>query len=412
VRRVVVTGVGVVSPAGTGLAVLQEAVRQGRSFTRLLEGPGGCLGAPACGFDAEEMLGRREARRLDRGAQLFAAAARLALEDAGLWGQVTDGTVAGVFEGTALGGLGSALDEHARLVGPPAREPRPRAIVSGVSGGGGAVVALAAGLHGPCVTCSTGSVSSAVALGAAADQIRLGAIDWALAGGGEAPLDPGVLRLLAGAGMLSGRAGTPECACRPFDATRDGTVLAEAGAVLVLESPEHAGRRGARVRAELLSFATTTDGADLVAPAADPAPRARSISLALERAGVDAGTLDLVVAHGTATRANDPAEARALRVALGEAASAVPVVGLKGGLGHALGACTALETAVVLGAIADGFLPPTVNLEHPDPECALALVRGASRPARVARALVHSASFGGRNAALVLGAPPVGQRLV
>jgi 3-oxoacyl-[acyl-carrier-protein] synthase II len=185
---ILITGVGVVSPAGLGLAALSDAVRRGRSFTRLIGPSGAWLGAPACGFDAEASLGRREARRLDRGAQLFAAAARMALEDAGLWGRVPDGRRAGVFEGTALGGLGSALEEHARLIGPPAREPRPRAIVSGVSGSGAALVCLAAGLEGPSLTFSTGrcprqSRSGRCRPGAARDR-RLGA-RW----GGEAPLD-------------------------------------------------------------------------------------------------------------------------------------------------------------------------------------------------------------------------------
>jgi 3-oxoacyl-[acyl-carrier-protein] synthase II len=404
-ERVLVTGVGVVSPAGLGLAALADAVRAGRSFTRLLRPCEPWLGAPVGDFDPEALLQTREARRLGRGGQLFAAAARLALDDAGLWGRVPDGQRAGVFEGTALGGLPSALEEHARTIGPPARDARPRTIVSGVAGSGAALVALAAGVQGPCVTLSTGSVSSAVALGTAADQLRLGSIDWALAGGGEAPLAPPVLALLAAAGMLSRRTDSPQSACRPFDLSRDGTVLSEAGAVLVLERETHAGRRGARARAELLSFATTTDAVDLVGPSPDPAPRARAISLALERAGVEPAALDLVVAHGTATRANDPAEACALRLGLGDAAAAVPVVGLKGGLGHGLGACTALETAVVLAAMADGFLPGTVNLECLDPDCALPLVRPPARKTPIRRVLVHSASFGGRNAALVLGPP-------
>jgi 3-oxoacyl-[acyl-carrier-protein] synthase II len=404
--RVVVTGVGVVSAAGLGLGALFDAVRQGRSFTRLLSGEEPLLGAPVCGFEPEPLLGRREVRRLDRGAQLFAAAARLALEDAALWGRVPEGRRAGVFEGTALGGLGSALAEHARTIGPTGREPRPHALVSGVAGGGAAFVALAAGLQGPSVTLSTGSVSSAIALGMALDQIRLGVVDWAVAGGGEAPLSRPVLRLLGGAGMLSRRLETPWSACRPFDESRDGTVLAEAGAALVLEDEAHATRRGVDPRAELVSFATTTDGADLVAPSPDAVPRARAISLALEQAGVRPGALDVVVAHGTATRANDPAEARALRLALGGAAAAVPVVGLKGGLGHALGACTALESAVVLAAMAEGFLPGTLNLERLDPECDLLVVRPPGLARRIRHALVHSASFGGRNAALVLGPPP------
>jgi len=405
VRRVVVTGVGIVGPAGMGLPALAQALRSGRSFTRVTFPEQGLLGAPACEEGLEGLLDRREARRLDRGAQLFAAAARLALADAGLDRPVAHPDRAGVFEGTALGGLGATLAEQAWLLGSAGRRPRPGMAVTGQTGSGSGFVALAAALHGPAVTISSGSVSSALAIGSAVDQIRLGVVDWAIAGGGEAPLCLSILELLTATGMLSSRAEEAASACRPFDVSRDGTVLAEGGAALILEAREHAHRRGAPVRGGIRSVATTTDAVDMVAPANDAGARARCLRLALEGAGLAAGSLDLVAAHGTATRANDPVESRALRAAFGAAGAAVPVVGLKSGLGHALGACTAVEVVCVLAAIEGGFVPPTLHLTQPDPECPLALVRGSARETPVRRALVHSAGFGGRNAALVIVAP-------
>lgn len=404
--RVVVTGLGVISPAGVGTEPLETALRHSRSVIRALEEPGDAsapaIGGRVRGLEALDILPRRLARRLDRSALMFASAAQLALEAAGILTPSLDRSAVGVFEGSALAGLGRALDEHRTLLEEGAGHLSVRTLTAAMTGAGGGAVALLHGLRGPALAVSCGSVSSACALGAALDQIRLGEVDVAIAGGSEAPLQPLVLALFRRAGLLASGQGPPERACRPFARDRDGTVLTESGAAVILEALPHAVRRGAPILGELRAVALTNDAASLVAPAADAAERARAMTRVLRKARAGADEVELVAAHGTATAFNDMQETLALKKALGERARRVPVSALKSGLGHALGAASVLELVGTLLAMHGGFVPPTLNLEQPDPECDLDYVPLHSRSARIGLALLNAAGFGGRNASLLI----------
>jgi 3-oxoacyl-[acyl-carrier-protein] synthase II len=394
--RVVVTGVGVLTAAGIGLSGLAEALRDGRTRLRRLDdrdGLYGYVGGAVPGFDPTCFMPAKTARRLDRSAQLFLAASVLAQRDADLPPSSATWR-SGVFEGTAVGGM-EAIGRAAR--GSTAALPL---VAQAMSGAGAAAVSAQIGFAGPSITFASGSVSSACALAAAFDQIRLGAVDVAMAGGGDAPLLPPLLDVFRRAGLLS-PGDDAETACRPFDAARTGTALAEGAAALVLESLVHARERGARIYAEVAGVAQTSDAGHPLRPDESGVARAAAIVRAVEQSGRGREAIDHLVPHATGTRSNDRADARALEAAFGGAGARVPVSALKSILGHTLGACTAVETAAVLAAMEGGFVPPTAGLETIDPGCRLTLPRRASAPgARCA--LVASSALGGRNAALVV----------
>jgi 3-oxoacyl-[acyl-carrier-protein] synthase II len=370
----VITGVGSVSAAGVGAGALAETLRAGRSCVRALEGEAGgagAIGAPAPPLRGLERLSRHEASCLDRATHLCLVAGREALADSRLLEGPVDRARIGVYKGMSLTGIGGhALSALRRLDGPA-----------------------------PCPGGT--SLSAACALALAVGQIRLGEIDAAVVGGGEAALSRAVLASFEGKGLLSRRKREPETACRPFDATRDGAVLGEAGAAVVVESMDHALRRGARILAEVAGVAVTSAAGE-PDPASDTRQRARAVQTALRRAGARPDEVQYVAAHGCATRDNDGIETRALKAALGDHAYAVRVSAMKSMLGHTLGASALLETVGTVLAMLGGFLPPTINLHMPDPECDLDYVPGQARPERLGVALVTSAGLDGRNTAVLL----------
>jgi 3-oxoacyl-[acyl-carrier-protein] synthase II len=382
-QRVVITGLGAVSAAGVGTDALAAALHRGCSCVRALDSVGfsDAIGAAVPGFDPADFVSRHEAARLDRSALLCLIAGREALADSGLLESGVDRARVGVYKGMSLTGIGgSSLSALHRLDGPP---------VAGTSG----------------------SVSAACALAVAVGRIRFGEIDAALVGGGDAPLSPAVLSSFEREGLLSRRRREPETACRPFDATRDGTVLGEAGAAVVVESMDHALRRGARIEAEVAGVAVTTDTAP-AAPASNGRQRTLAVQTAFRRAVMTPAEVDYVAAHGSATRENDGVETRALKAALGDHAYRVPVSAMKSMLGHTLGAAPLLETVGTVLSMLGGFLPPTINLRVPDPECDLDYVPGSARSENAGVALVTDAGLDGRNTAVVLrrwAAPPVGE---
>ena len=410
---IAVTGVGVVSSAGVGPETLHAALRRGISFVRRISDANGedvcTVGAPASAFDVRDYLDRKQSRRLDRAAQLFVSSSMQAVEDCSFFKDAFDHARIGVFEGTALGGLGRALEEHEGFLARGARGVSPTAVTA-MTGVGAGMVSLLYGIHGPVVTLSGGCVSSACAISAAVDHLQLGRLDVALAGGAESPLHPALVALCYRAGMLATGKGKVEQACRPFDAKRGGTVLAEAGACLVLERLPDAMRRGARVYAQICGISMTTDAYHLTAPSKNGTQRGRVLSQAMEDAKITPDDVDYISAHGTATRLNDPAETQAIKGAFGKHAYTVPVVSIKSMLGHPLGACTALEVVATIVAMQHRFIPPTINLSTPDPECDLDYVPNEARPGVIRRALITNASFCGKNTAIVLQAGGGGNR--
>ncbi|HEU4570053.1 MAG TPA: beta-ketoacyl-ACP synthase II [Gemmatimonadales bacterium] len=412
-RQVVITGIGAVTPIGTGVEGLWSGLRARRSavgpVTRFDAEPFRTrVAGELREFDPADFLEAKRVKRLDRCSQLALAAARLALADAALDLGGEDRERVGAMMGTALGGVGHAEAQHARFLAGGVREVDPGLALTVFAGAASCNLAIELGLHGPNSTNGMSCASGAMALGEAFRAVRRGEADVMLAGGAEAPLAPLTFGAFAIIRAMSTRNDDPAGASRPFDAGRDGFVMAEGAAVLVLEERGRAVARGAPIYAELIGYGTTNDAHHMTAPRPDGAQAARAVRLALADAALDPGAVGYVNAHGSATPLNDPTETLALKRAFGDHAARLTVSGTKGYYGHALGASGAIEAAICALASRRRWLPPTVNLDTPDPACDLALLRGEGLAADPEHLLSTSFGFGGINAALVFrraGAP-------
>lgn len=405
--RIVITGMGVISAAGVGLDMLLHVLCNGHSCVRQIDtfdtsGLSCKFGATANAFEPRDFLSDREIKRLDRSAQLFVAAGQMALADGALLNGKVDLERVGVFEGTSLGGLSRTLAEHEILLSKGVHFVNPYLLSAAMTGAGGSMLSLLQRLHGPVMTFSNGSVSSACAIAAGMQQLRLHEIDAAVVGGGEAPLSFPVMALFCRAGLLSTRNDSPATACRPFDATRDGVVLGEGGAALILERLESAHQREAKIYGEVLAAAFTSDAHSFVAPAPDAVQQSRALELLLSQAHVMPEQIDFIAAHGTSTPLNDKIETLAIKRAFGSRANRIPISAIKSMLGHALGACSAIEAVATLLAMQQQFVPPTINLKKPDPKCDLDYVPDLARPQPINVAVVKNASFGGKNSVILL----------
>jgi 3-oxoacyl-[acyl-carrier-protein] synthase II len=412
-RRVWITGIGVISPIGTGLDAFWAGVRQGRSPVKRIDRFDASpfrsqVAAQVDDFDPLDHMDMRAARQLDRFSQFALAAGRLALADAGIRDDTDDldRERFGVYLGSALGGIAYAEHQHERYLAQGIRSVAPNLALAVFGGAAPANLGIALGLSGPILSTANSCASGAVALGEALRAIRDGTIDAAIAGGAEAPLSPlafGAFDIIRA--LSSGSNDAADRAARPFDAARDGFVMGEGVGLLILEAEDVARRRGARPYALLLGYGSTSDAHHMVQPRADGREAARAVTIALADAGVGGSEIDYVNAHASSTPLGDIAEARALALALAGRASAVPVSGTKALYGHPLGASSALEAAICCLAIRDGWAPGTTNLETPDAAVA-ALLPGllqAGRAGRYDRILSTSFGFGGLNAALVFG---------
>lgn len=408
-RRVVVTGIGVVTPVGTGVDGLWEGLREQRSAVRTLTrfDPSDFRSHNAAevnDFVAADHMEARRSRRLDRFGQLSVAVARMALEDARLRLDAEDRDRVGSSMGTALGGIAHAEEQLGRYLGQGLRAVDPALALTVFGGASSCNVAIEFGVYGPNSTNAMSCASGAMAIGDALRAIRDGYADVMLAGGAEAPLAPLCFGAFALIRAMSTRNDDPGTASRPFDSGRDGFVMGEGAAVLVLEERERALARGAPIHAELLGYGTTNDGHHMTAPRPDGAQAARCIRLALADAHVRPADVDYVNAHGSSTPLNDSTETLAIHSALGERARAIPVSGTKGYYGHALGASGAIEAAICTLAISRGWIPPTVNLAEPGEGCDLDYTPQSGRNLRPRVVLSNSFGFGGINASLVLAA--------
>ena len=415
-RRVWITGIGVISPIGTGLDAFWAGVHAGRSPVRRIDrfDPSpfrSQVAAQVDDFEPLDHMDAKTARQLDRFSQFALVAGRLALADAGLGTGDVEGLDRdrfGVYLGSALGGIAYAERQHERFMERGIRSVAPNLALAVFGGAAPANLGIALDLRGPILSTANSCASGAVALGEALHAIRNGVMDAAIAGGAEVPLSPlafGAFDIIRA--LSSGSNDTPDRAARPFDAGRDGFVMGEGVGLLVLEAADVARRRGARPYAELTGYGSTSDAYHMVQPRADGREAARAISIALEDAGVAASEIDYVNAHASSTPLGDVAEARAIARALDGQARAVPVSGTKALYGHPLGASSALEAAICALTIRDGWAPGTANLETMDPEVVAALpgLLQDGRPGRYERVLSTSFGFGGLNAALVFGAP-------
>ncbi len=405
-RRVVVTGTGVVTPLGMGVDKTWEAMLAGRSGV-----------APIASFDPADLpvrfaaevrdldpaahFGVRDARRLDRFAQLGLIAARQALAESGLDVSAAPERVGVVF-GSGLGGIATLVEQVGVLAdrGPTRVSPFlvPMMMANTVTG----QIAIETGARGPSSCTVTACAASATALGDATDLIRLGRADAVVAGGAEAAVTPLCMAAFAQMKALSTRNDDPTAASRPFDGERDGFVVGEGGGAVVLEALEHARARGATVLAEVLGYGATSDAHHLTAPDPAGAGAAAAMRAALADAALPAEAVGYVNAHGTSTALNDRTEALAIREVLG---TGVAVSSTKSVTGHLLGAAGAVEAVTCTRVLGAGSVPPTANLEHPDPDVGLDLVAGEARDVSVRVALSNSFGFGGHNVTLVFGRP-------
>ena len=402
-RRVVVTGTGALTPLG-GADETWEALVAGRSGVGAITAfdPGDLpvrIAAEVTAFDPAEHFGVRDARRIDRFAQLGVVAARRALSNSGLDVATAPHRVGVVF-GSGLGGI-TTLTEQAGVLatrGPSRVSPFlvPMMIPNMTAG----QIAIETGATGPTSCSVTACAASATAIGTAADLIRLGRADAAVAGGSDSTITPLCIAAFAQMKALSERNDAPEAASRPFDVDRDGFVVGEGGAALVLEEREHALARGATVLAELLGHGSTSDAHHLTAPDPVGAGAVAAMRAALDDAGIGAAAVGYLNAHGTSTRLNDHTEALAAGAVLGPG---VPVSSTKSMTGHLLGAAGAMEAIVCIQVLRTGVIPPTINLVRPDPAYDIDLVAGEALRTEVAVALSISFGFGGHNVTLALG---------
>jgi 3-oxoacyl-[acyl-carrier-protein] synthase II len=405
-RRVAVTGIGAITPIGSGADGLWAGVLANRSAVRAIDRFDASpfpsrIAAQINDFVATDHLDAKRARRLDRFSQLSVAAARMAIGQSCLTGADRSDGRTGVWIGSALGGVAFGEEQHAAYVLGGVRAVAPTLATAVFGGAGASNVAIDLGIRGPAVGNANSCASGAVAIGQAFQAVRSGLVDVAVAGGAEAPLAPLTFGAFAMIKVLSQRNADPATASRPFDRDRDGFVMAEGAAVLVLEAWESAERRGATILGEVAGFGASTDAYHLTAPLPSGEAAAAAISTALADAGVAAEEIGYVNAHASSTQLNELAEAKALHLALGDHAATVPVSGTKGLYGHALGASGAIEAAITLMALRDGLLPGTCNLVNLDERCELNVLR-EPLAARPQIALSTSFGFGGMNAALVL----------
>jgi 3-oxoacyl-[acyl-carrier-protein] synthase II len=405
-RRVVITGIGTVTPIGTGVEGFWDGLRARRSavgtVTRFDPEPFRTkIAAEVRDFRPQDFMEERRVKRLDRCSQFTLAAARLALADSELDLGQEDRERVGAMMGSALGGVSHAEAQHANYIRGGVRAVDPGLALTVFTGAASCNLAIEIGLQGPNSTNGMSCASGAMALGDAFRAIRRGEADVMLAGGAEAPLAPLTFGAFSIIRAMSTRNDDPAGASRPFDSGRDGFVMSEGAAVLVLETRERALARGARIYAEIAGYGTTNDAHHMTAPRPDGTQAARAVRLALADAAITPGEVSYVNAHGSATPLNDPTETLALRLAFGEHASKLTLSGTKGYYGHALGASGAFEAAICALASSRRWLPPTVNLAAPDPSCDLRYLQGEGLEADPEHLVSTSFGFGGINAALV-----------
>ena len=383
-RRVVVTGMGAVTPLGNDAETFWRNLTAGESGA----GPITLFDASdfpvrfACelkDFDPTQWIERRKARKIDRFAQMVIAAARMAEEDSGI--DVAGETErTGVSVATGIGGLGSFQDCAYTLKDRGADRVNPQSIPAIIPNMGAAWVSMELGTRGPLSSQCTACAASNMAIGEAVDAIRLDRADVMLAGGTEAGITEVGIAGFGAMRALSRRNDEPEKASRPFDAGRDGFVMGEAGAIVVLEALEHAQARGAKIYAEVTGYGLSSDAQHVTEP--DPTGRhpARAMAMALEGAGVSPDDIDYINAHGTSTPLGDASETRVIKIALGEeSARKTPISSTKGATGHCLGGSGAIEAIACILAVRDGIVPPTINYEDPDPKCDLDYIPNTSR---------------------------------
>lgn len=405
-RRVVVTGLGAISPVGLTVSGMWQELIAGHSGVDYISSFDPApfetkFAAEVKGFDASMYVSRKQARHMDRFTQFAVVASLQAVEAARLTVNVNNAEEVGVIIGNSVCGLLSVGEQFRVLseMGPRRVSP---VLAPTMTGDAAPVqVSLILGTRGvnysPSSACSSGSD----AIGQAYEVIRLGNAKVMVAGGTEAPIIPLVLAAFGAIKALSTRNDNPKMACRPFDAGRDGFVLGEGAAIMVLEDANYALERGAPILAEIIGYGVTSDAFHLTQPSPDGEGAIKAVSLALKRAGLSSNDIDYVNAHGTATLLNDRTETNVIKKVFGERAKRIPVSASKSMIGHLLGAAGSIQAVITILAMNHGVAPPTINLTHPDPECDLDYVPNQARQLKIQTAMSNSFGFGGHNSVLI-----------
>lgn len=405
-RRVVVTGMGAITPLGVGTGAFWDGLVGSRSGIRAIsrfscEGFDVSFGGECTDFNPADYFEHRQIKRMDRFAQLGAAAAKIAYGECGLRPGQFQPTRAGVILGTGIGGLSELEEQHLRL-----REKGPGKVSAFtipklMANAGSGHISIEFGFQGVNTAVVTACASAGNAMGDAFNTIRNGLADVMITGGCEAALTPLGLAAFAAMKALSTRNAEPARASRPWDRDRDGFVLSEGAGVLVFEELEHAKRRGAALLAEVIGYGCGGDAGDMVQPDPEGSGGARAMRDAMRDAGLNVDDVSYINAHATSTPLGDIAETRAIKAVFGAAANRIPVSSTKSATGHLLGASGGIEAIACILAIRNNTIPPTINLENADPDCDLDYVPRTARDARVKVAMSNSFGFGGHNAAII-----------
>jgi 3-oxoacyl-[acyl-carrier-protein] synthase II len=406
-RRVVITGLGMVSPLGLGVQTNWDALVQGRCgigpITRFDASAYACrIAGEVRGFNPEDWVAKKDVKKMDLYIHYAMAASEMALKDAAYTISPSEAERVGVYIGSGIGGLPSIERQHSQLLSEGPRRISPFFIIGLIVNMASGQVSIRYGAKGPnqasCTACATGTH----AIGDAYEIIRRDDADVMIAGGAEGVITPLCVGGFGAMRALSTRNDAPEKASRPFDRDRDGFVIGEGAGIVVLEEIGHAVRRGARIYAEVAGYGLSGDAFHVSAPSEDGDGPIRVMRNALRKAGIDASMIDYVNAHGTSTPQGDVVETRALRAVFGERAPRVPISSTKSMTGHLLGGAGGLETAITALAIFHDIAPPTINYTTPDPECDLDYVPNERRKVTIHHALNNSFGFGGTNACLIL----------
>ncbi len=405
-KRVVVTGLGAVTPLGNDVASTWDGLIAGRSgIDRIaLFDPSPLavqIDGEVKGFDPLQYVDRKDLRRMDRNVQFAVAAARQAVDDARLCINGHNAESIGVIIGSAIGGIKTMLDQQKVYDERGATRVSPFFLQNLIPDTASGQVAIYLGAKGPNMAVVSACATGGHALGEAAETIRRGDADVVIAGGTEAAIVPLVVAGFTVMRALATGDESPQTACRPFDKTRQGFVMAEGSAVFVLEDLEHAERRNARIYAELIGYGSSNDAFDLAAPAENGEGMARAIRMALRKANLCPEHVDYINAHGTGTPLNDKFETAAVKSVFGEHAYRLAMTSTKSMTGHMMGAAGAVEAMACVLTIAQGIIPPTINYRYPDPDCDLDYVPNQARRAQVHVAMSDSMGLGGHNSCVI-----------
>ena len=405
-NRVVVTGIGILCPLGLDILATWEELIAGKSGIDYItlfdpEPFDTKFAGEVKGFEPTDYINRKDARRMDRFAQLAVAASLQAVEKAELQINSMNQDNIGVIVGSGIGGLTTLFEQIGVLLEKGPGRVSPFLAPMMISDMAAAQVSIALGVKGPNLCTTSACSSGSDAIGAAYELIKHGDTQAVIAGGSEAIINPVGVAAFNALKAISTRNSEPKLASRPFDTDRDGFVISEGACLLVLENLTHAQKRGANILAEILAYGASADAYHITQPDEDGGGAARAMQTALNKAGLKTTEVDYINAHGTSTPLNDKVETMAIKTVFGNNAHHIPISSTKSMMGHLIGGAGAVEAAICIMVIQHGLIPPTINLTHPDPECDLDYVPNVARQAKVTTALSNSFGFGGHNSVLV-----------